>query len=54
MTTRQLKQFVTPAVKEMVKCVQCLPVLIQPAEIADAALFLSSDASRVLWPDKRF
>jgi NAD(P)-dependent dehydrogenase (short-subunit alcohol dehydrogenase family) len=48
MTERQLRQFVTPAVKRMVKRVQCIPELIQPEEIADVVLFLASDASRAV------
>lgn len=45
MTERQLKQFVTPAVKRMLKKEQCIPELIQPDEVAKVALFLASDLS---------
>lgn len=45
MTRRQLKQFVTPSVKRMIKNVQCIPDLIQPEEIANVSLFLASAAS---------
>ncbi len=48
MTPRQLKEFVTPSVKKMIKRVQCIPDLLQPAEIASVALFLSSSASSAL------
>ena len=48
MTERQLQQFVTPAVKRMLKKEQCIPDLIQPEEIADVALFLASDASSAI------
>ena len=46
MTERQLRQFVTPAVKKYIRRSQCIPDLLQPQEIADVALFLASDASR--------
>jgi NAD(P)-dependent dehydrogenase (short-subunit alcohol dehydrogenase family) len=48
MTERQLRDFVTPAVKRMVKRVQCIPELIRPEEIADVVLFLASDSSRAI------
>lgn len=48
MTERQLDQFVTPAVKRMLKKEQCIPELIRPEEIADVALFLASSASRAI------
>jgi NAD(P)-dependent dehydrogenase (short-subunit alcohol dehydrogenase family) len=48
MTERQLRQFVTPAVKRLIRRSQCVPDLIQPEEIAEIALFLASDASRAL------
>jgi NAD(P)-dependent dehydrogenase (short-subunit alcohol dehydrogenase family) len=48
MTERQLRQFVTPAVKRLIRRAQCLPDLIQPEEIADVVVFLASDASRAL------
>ena len=48
MTERQLRDFVTPAVKRLIKKSQCIPDRIQPDDIADVALFLASDASRAL------
>ncbi len=48
MTERQLRQFVTPATKRLIRKSQCVPELIQPDEIAEVALFLASDASRAV------
>lgn len=48
MTERQLRQFVTPAVKRLIRRSQSIPDLIQPDEIADVVLFLASDASRAI------
>ena len=48
MTERQLKQFVTPAVKRLIRASQCVPDLLQPEEIAEIALFLASNASRAI------
>jgi NAD(P)-dependent dehydrogenase (short-subunit alcohol dehydrogenase family) len=48
MTERQLKQFVTPAVKRLIRTSQCVPDLLQPEEIAEVALFLASNASRAI------
>jgi D-xylose 1-dehydrogenase len=48
MTKRQLKQFVTSAVKREIRRSQCVPVLLQPEDIADVVLFLASDASRAI------
>jgi NAD(P)-dependent dehydrogenase (short-subunit alcohol dehydrogenase family) len=48
MTERQLRQYVTPAVKRLIKESQCIRVLIQPEEIASVVLFLASDASRAI------
>ena len=45
MTERQLRDYVTPAVKRLIKRSQCVPDLIQPAEIANVILFLASNAS---------
>jgi D-xylose 1-dehydrogenase len=45
MTERQLKQFVTPAVKRLIRASQSVPDLLQPEEIAEVALFLASTAS---------
>lgn len=48
MTERQLREFVTPSIKKLVKRSQCVPELLRPEDIADIALFLASDASRAL------
>jgi D-xylose 1-dehydrogenase len=45
MTERQLRQFITPAVKRLIKRSQCIPDRIQPPEIAEVVLFLASNAS---------
>jgi D-xylose 1-dehydrogenase len=48
MTERQVRQFVTPAVKRLIRRSQCVPDLLQPEDIADVVLFLSSRASRAI------
>ena len=48
MTERQLRDYVTPAVKRLIKRSQCVPTLIQPHEIADVILFLASNASAAI------
>jgi len=48
MTERQLRQFVTPAVKRLIRRSQCVPDLIQPADIADVVVFLASNGSRAI------
>lgn len=48
MTERQLKDFVRPATKKLIRKAQCIPDLLQPEEIADVAVFLSSNASRAI------
>jgi NAD(P)-dependent dehydrogenase (short-subunit alcohol dehydrogenase family) len=48
MTERQLRDYVTPSVKKLIRKSQCIPDLIQPAEIASVVLFLASDASRAI------
>ncbi len=48
MTERQLRDYVTPAAKRLIKSSQCIPEFIQPEEIANVALFLASDASRAI------
>jgi NAD(P)-dependent dehydrogenase (short-subunit alcohol dehydrogenase family) len=48
MTERQLRQYVTPATRRMIRKAQCIPDLNQPEEIAQVALFLASDASRAI------
>lgn len=48
MTARQLREFVTPAVKETIRRAQCIPDLVQASEVAEVALFLCSEASRAV------
>ncbi|MGH6631675.1 MAG: SDR family NAD(P)-dependent oxidoreductase, partial [Burkholderiales bacterium] len=48
MTERQLRQFVTPAVKRLIRRSQSIPDLLQPDEIADVVMFLASDVSRAI------
>ncbi len=48
MTERQLRQFITPAVKRLIHRSQCIPDRIQPEEIARIALFLASEASTAI------
>jgi NAD(P)-dependent dehydrogenase (short-subunit alcohol dehydrogenase family) len=48
MTERQLKEFVTPAVKQLVRRAQCIPTLLQPVDIAEVVLFLASETSRAI------
>lgn len=45
MTDRQLRDFVDARVKKLIKRSQCIPELLQPEEIAEIVLFLSSQAS---------
>jgi NAD(P)-dependent dehydrogenase (short-subunit alcohol dehydrogenase family) len=45
MTKRQLRDYVTPGVKKLIRRSQCIPELIQPEEIARVVLFLASVAS---------
>lgn len=48
MTERQLRDYVTPANRRLIRREQCIPDLIQPAEIASVAVFLTSDSSRAM------
>jgi D-xylose 1-dehydrogenase len=48
MTERQLREFITPGVKKMILKSQSIPELLQPEEIAEVILFLTSDASRAI------
>ena len=48
MTARQLREFVTPAVKRQIRQAQCIPELVQTSEVAEVALFLCSEASRTV------
>ncbi len=48
MTERQLREFITPAIRKFLFRAQCIPDLIQPDEIAEIVLFLAGDASRAM------
>jgi len=48
MTVRQLRDHVTDETRQFLKEVQCLGEPLMPAEIANVALFLASDASRAI------
>jgi NAD(P)-dependent dehydrogenase (short-subunit alcohol dehydrogenase family) len=48
MTERQLRQYVTRAVKRLIRKSQSIPDLIQPSEIAEIILFLASDGSSAI------
>ena len=48
MTERQLRDYVTPANRRLIRREQCIPDLIQPSEIASVAVFLASDSSRAM------
>lgn len=48
MTERQLKDFVTPAVKRLIRRSQCVPDLLRPEDIAEVVLFLASNASSAI------
>jgi NAD(P)-dependent dehydrogenase (short-subunit alcohol dehydrogenase family) len=48
MTERQLRQYVTPAVKKLIKRSQAMPDLNTPEEIAAVILFLTSDGSSAI------
>ena len=48
MTERQLRQFVTPAVKRQIRRSQCIPILLEPEDLAEVVLFLASAASRAI------
>ena len=48
MTERQLRQYVTPAIKKLIRKSQSIPDLNQPEEIASVVVFLASDASRAI------
>jgi NAD(P)-dependent dehydrogenase (short-subunit alcohol dehydrogenase family) len=45
MTERQMREYVTPAVRRLIRRSQAIRDLIQPAEIADVIVFLASHAS---------
>ncbi|MFJ4346508.1 SDR family NAD(P)-dependent oxidoreductase [Pseudomonas sp. NPDC089401] len=47
MTEKQLAMWVDDAAKELISRSQCLPGSVMPEHIADMALFLASDASRM-------
>lgn len=48
MTRRQLRMYVTPTVKKLIRRSQCVPDLLQPEEMAEVVLFLASNVSRAI------
>lgn len=48
MTDRQLRDYVDASTKKLIKRSQCVPELLQPADIAEVILFLASDSSRAI------
>ena len=48
MTERQLKDHVRPATKRLIRKAQSIPDLLKPEDIADVAVFLSTNASRAI------
>jgi NAD(P)-dependent dehydrogenase (short-subunit alcohol dehydrogenase family) len=48
MTERQLREHVDENARQLILRSQCIPELLQPADIADVVLFLASQASRAL------
>ena len=48
MTERQLRMYITPAVKKLIKRSQAIPDLNLPEEIADVVLFLTGNGSRAI------
>jgi D-xylose 1-dehydrogenase len=48
MTSRQLRQYITPAVRRLIQRSQSIPDLIQPEEIARVVLFLAGEASTAI------
>lgn len=48
MTERQLRDYVDADTKKQIKRSQCVPELLQPADIAEVILFLASEASRAI------
>ena len=48
MTERQLRQFVSPAVKRFLRRAQSIPDLLRPEDIAQVILFLASEGSRAI------
>ena len=48
MTERQLRDYVTPAARDLIMRSQCIPEFIQPEEIGEVILFLAADASRAI------
>jgi NAD(P)-dependent dehydrogenase (short-subunit alcohol dehydrogenase family) len=48
MTERQLREYVDAKTKKLIRRSQCIPTLLEPAEIAEVVLFLASDASRAI------
>ena len=48
MTDRQLRDYVDASTRKLIKRSQCVPELLQPADIAEVILFLASDSSRAI------
>jgi D-xylose 1-dehydrogenase len=48
MTDRQLKEYVRAETKRVIKASQCIPELLQPAEMAQVVLFLASESSSAI------
>jgi NAD(P)-dependent dehydrogenase (short-subunit alcohol dehydrogenase family) len=48
MTERQLREYVDAGTKKTIRKSQCVPELLQPADIAEVILFLASNASRAM------
>lgn len=48
MTERQLRQYVTSQTKKLIRRSQCVPDLLQPEELAEVILFLTSHSSRAI------
>jgi NAD(P)-dependent dehydrogenase (short-subunit alcohol dehydrogenase family) len=47
-TPRQLSEWIDPAAERAMLERQCLPDRIEPRDVAEAAMFLCSDAARML------
>ncbi|HEV8544624.1 MAG TPA: SDR family oxidoreductase [Verrucomicrobiae bacterium] len=48
MTDRQLREYVDAEARRLIQGSQCIPDLLQPADLAEVILFLASDASRAV------
>jgi NAD(P)-dependent dehydrogenase (short-subunit alcohol dehydrogenase family) len=52
MTERQLTQWITPEAKATIERAQCLPQLLEPADVARLVLWLAADDSRACTAQK--